>query len=263
MDFRLGPVAAARGYRLAAYETIGSTNAEALARAGAGDPGGLWIVSAHQSAGLGRRGRSWQTPAGNLAASLLLVARERPALPPTFGFVAGLAVVRAIEAVAARGRADLRLKWPNDVLLGGAKLAGILLQSVTLSGGGAALAVGIGVNVHHAPADVPYPATALAGAGFDVSPAALFAALSDAWVEEAERFADGRGFAETRARWLARAAGIGEPVAVSLGRETVRGRFETIDAEGRLLVRIADGGARAVAAGDVHFGQAASETAGA
>src|SRR5687768_16609961 len=146
MAFVLGPAATAGSYRLVSYDTIGSTSTEAMARARAGDPGRLWVASKAQTAGHGRRGRPWQTSTGNLAASLLLALPVGQARSATLGFAAGLALDQAIRAaapgVAVRLALDgldgpqtrLRLKWPNDVLVDGAKVAGILLEAVSLPG---------------------------------------------------------------------------------------------------------------------------------
>jgi BirA family biotin operon repressor/biotin-[acetyl-CoA-carboxylase] ligase len=326
MGFALGPKATASGYRLAAYDTIGSTSTEAMDCARIGDPGRLWVVAREQTAGHGRRGRAWQTARGNLAASLLLRLTE-PRMPAaTLGFVAGLALEQAIRAAAPavsigialdgsepaaagsetlsrrervaaeqpgeglrrsatgleastsapphppasrapspsgrRGDARLRLKWPNDVLVDGAKVAGILLQAVSGPGGADAVVIGIGVNVRHAPADVPYPATSLSACGAETTAEALFEALSDAWVEQDALWDGGRGFPAVRRRWLDHAAGLGGPIAVRLDEDVFRGTFETIDADGRLVVRAPDGATRSIAAGDVHFGAAATAGAG-
>ncbi len=270
MAFALGPAATAGSYRLAAYETIGSTSTEALARARAGDPGRLWVVAKAQTAGHGRRGRPWQTASGNLAASLLLVLPVEQARSATLGFAAGLALDQAIRAaapgVAVRLALDgvdgpqtrLRLKWPNDLLVDGAKVAGILLEAVSLPGGLTAVVIGIGVNVLHAPEHVPYPATSLAACGADVDAEQLFTALAEAWVAQAELWDGGRGFPAVRRHWLERAAGLGAPIAVRLGEAVVRGTFETIDEEGMLVVRTPEGAARKIAAGEVHFGAAAT-----
>jgi len=273
MDFILGQRAAAEGFRVAAFETIGSTSAEAMRRAREGDAGRLWVVAGQQSAGHGRRGRPWATPAGNLAASLLVLL-PRTAGAANLGFVAGLALHRALLAVAPgldvaigldatslgspaqRGR--LSLKWPNDVLLDGGKIAGILLEASALAEGLTAVVIGIGVNVAHKPEGLPYPATSLAGEGAAVTPQQLFAALSDAWVEEDALWAGGRGFSQIRSAWLERASGIGEPVAVQLGEEIVRGTFDTIDEEGRLMVRTGAGALHPITAGEVHFAAAAT-----
>lgn len=272
MDFALGPKAQAAGYRLAAFDTIGSTNAEALARARAGDRGRLWIVSAHQSAGRGRRGKSWGTPVGNLAASVLLIVDATPGVAATLGFVAGLALDEALRRIApelsiaialdgmeGKGRGDrLRLKWPNDVLLDGGKLAGILLEAEPAPEGTLAVVAGIGVNVAKAPDDLPYPATALSALGAGASAADVFTALSDAWAGVERLWDGGRGFATIRGLWLDRAAGIGEEVVVRVGGDSLRGVFETIDGEGRLLIKGSDGVRRTVSAGEVHFGAIAA-----
>jgi BirA family biotin operon repressor/biotin-[acetyl-CoA-carboxylase] ligase len=144
------------------------------------------------------------------------------------------------------------------VLLDDAKVAGILLEAVEQPGRRRGVVIGIGVNVRHAPRDLPYPATSLAESGLETSAEALFAALTDAWVEQEALWSAGRGFQAVRDRWLTRAAGLGAPVSVRLGNDVLRGRFETIDRDGRLIMRNDDGTARAVSAGDVYFGTAAT-----
>lgn len=262
MAFALGPKASAAGYRLAAYDSVGSTSSEALARAALGDEGRLWIVAREQTAGHGRRGRNWQTPAGNLAASLLIAHAKDAGASATLGFAAGLALECAIRSAAGglhplAQSAGIRLKWPNDVLCGGAKVAGILLEGAKAPSGRNAVVIGIGVNVNHAPEGVPYPATSLARCGFRVSAEDLFAALAEAWVDHERLWTDG-GFAALRGRWLERAAGLGSPIAVKVGDEVLRGTFETIDDAGRLIVRGADGSSRQITAGEVHFGAVAT-----
>lgn len=269
MGFELGPVAAAAGYEILAFDRIGSTNAEALNRARAGAHGPLWVVAGEQTAGRGRRGRAWETPTGNLAASLLLTLDAPRPLAATLGFVAGLALNEAVSAVAPSiavrvgvdglddPRARLTLKWPNDVLADGAKLAGILLE-VEPCGDRLAAVIGLGVNVATAPSGLPYPVTALNDLGSFVTAGSLFAALSDAWVRFHLIWDGGRGLGEIRALWLAQAAGLGAPVAVRIGESVLRGKFETLDEEGRLIVLTEDGDRRAVTAGEVHFGAAAS-----
>jgi BirA family biotin operon repressor/biotin-[acetyl-CoA-carboxylase] ligase len=271
MSFALAPTAVQDGYRLDAHETVGSTNALALEHARAGDSGRLWVVASRQEAGRGRRGRAWATPAGNLAATLLLICETELKTAATLGFVAGLALSDALEAVAPElpvavaadgggGPDALRfeLKWPNDVLAGGAKMAGILLESATLADGRAAVAIGIGINVAAHPQDVPYPATSLRALGISCDAATLFLALSDAWSANMRLWDGGRGLPQVRRRWLARAAGLGGDVAVRIGGEVVRGVFETIDEDCRFVIRDRTGGRIAVAAGDVHFGAVAS-----
>lgn len=271
MGFQLAPTASAAGFRLEAHDLVGSTNALALERALAGDPGKLWVVSKKQESGRGRRGRNWATPEGNLAATLLTVLDRDLQYAATLGFVAGLALADALDAVApnarfavgvdggsGRGVKRFELKWPNDVLASGAKLAGILLESTTLPHGRLAVAIGIGVNVVAHPTDVPYPATSLASLGSDVDAETLFLALSDGWSENERLWAGGRGLAAIRRKWLERAAGLGSEVAVRLEGNVVRGVFETIDEDCRFVIRDAKGETVKIAAGDVHFGAVAS-----
>lgn len=274
MAFRLPPSAVAAGYGLRVFEAVGSTNAEALEAAHRGEQGPVWFVSDRQEAGRGRRGRVWATEKGNLAATLLLAPDVEMGSAATLGFVAGLALSDALGAVAPAGRISVapdggtvagqgpqrrfELKWPNDVLASGAKLAGILLESSSLQGGGNALAVGIGVNVVSAPADVPYPATSLAALGANCDAQALFFALADAWTDAMRAWNGGRGLTAIRERWLARAAGLGSEVAVRVEGGVERGLFETIDEDCRFVIRAADGRMIRITAGDVHFGAVAS-----
>ncbi|MDH6232602.1 BirA family biotin operon repressor/biotin-[acetyl-CoA-carboxylase] ligase [Mesorhizobium soli] len=273
MGFQLAPTAAAEGFRLEAHDSVGSTNAIALERAREGDPGRLWVVSKKQESGRGRRGRAWVTPEGNLAATLLLVVDRDLKTAATLGFVAGLALSDALEAVvpgriaiAADGANDGRgnrfeLKWPNDVLAKGAKMAGILLESSMLDANRFALAIGIGVNVVAHPEDVPYPATSLKALGSDCDAETLFLALSDAWSENMRLWNEGRGLELIRQRWLAHAAGLGGQVAVRVEGNIVRGVFETIDEDCRFVIRDDTGAVLKIAAGDVHFGAVASASA--
>jgi len=268
--FKLAPTAAAEGYRLEAHDIVGSTNALALEHARAGDRGNLWVVSKRQESGRGRRGRVWATPHGNLAATLLVVIDGDLKHAATLGFVVGLSLADALDAVVLGGRiavgldgADdgrnrFELKWPNDVLASGAKLAGILLESALLAPGRFAVAVGIGVNVVAHPEDLPYPATSLAALGSSCDAETLFLALSDAWGANARPWAGGNGLAAIRRRWLDRAAGLGGEVAVRIDGNVVRGTFETIDEDCRFVIRDESGARRTIAAGDVHFGAVAS-----
>jgi BirA family biotin operon repressor/biotin-[acetyl-CoA-carboxylase] ligase len=270
MAFALGPKALAAGYRLATYDTTGSTSTEALAWGTLGDPGRLWIVAGEQTAGHGRRGRAWQTPRGNLAASLLIVRPEKCTKSATLGFAAGLALESAIRAcgptigvrigldAASGDDVRLALKWPYDVLLDGAKIAGILLEAVTRQGAHTNVVIGIGVNVRHAPEGIPYPVTSLAECGAKLDAETLFSALAEAWVDQESLWAEGSGFPAIRDHWLQRAAGLGAPIAVRIGEDVLSGTFETIDDDGRLIVRAGDGSSHAVSAGEVHFGAAAT-----
>lgn len=273
MEFRLGPASAAAGFSLLAFDEIGSTNAEGLARARAGVEGPLWVTARRQTAGRGRRGRAWQTPQGNLSASLLLTVNAPRQTAATLGFVAGLALNAAVSEIAPKiavkvgldgldePGSRLTLKWPNDVLADGAKLAGILLEVEELGGGRLGVVIGIGVNVAEVPKDLPYAATCLKDLGAETTAEDLFAALSDAWLRFQLIWDEGRGLSEIRSLWLQQAAGLGAPVAVRLGESVLRGTFETLDEEGRLIVLTEEGVRKTIAAGEVHFGAAASMVA--
>ena len=271
-SFALGPKARAAGYRLRGYDSIGSTNSEAIEAATAGDLGGVWFAARQQTAGRGRRGRQWQSPHGNLAATLLIVPDADPTLGATLGFVAGVSLNRALSAIlpgglvkigidgadALGGRSRIALKWPNDVLADGAKLAGILLEASKLPDGRHAVAIGFGVNIVAAPQGLPYPATSLVDLGVSRTAEDVFEALSDAWIDTFGLWNEGRGIADVLTYWRASAAGLGAPVAVNQDGDILRGIFETIDDAGRLIIRAADDRRIAITAGDVHFGATAS-----
>lgn len=259
MTFALGSHAQSRGYRLISFDSIGSTNEEGLARARAGDPGALWLVTDHQVSGRGRRSRAWISPRGNLAASVLEVIEVTPAVAATLGFAAGVALAEALRSFFV----EAELKWPNDVLLRGAKLSGILLEAENIGEGRMAVVTGIGVNVVGAPQDVPYAAISLAEAGFALSAGQLFSRLSDHWAGTLRLWDRGRGMDALRARWLTFAAGVGGPVSVQVGGRAVTGTFETIDEGGHLIVATADGRRVPIASGEVFFGDATTKSTGA
>ena len=266
MAFSLGPRATSAGYRLAALDSIGSTNAEALRRARAGETGPIWLVTTEQTAGRGRRQRAWLASRGNLASSVLEVIDVSPAVAATLSFVAGLALEAALQTVSLEARmrspdsdnVTFRLKWPNDMLAGRKKLAGILLEGETVTDDRLAVVVGIGINVVAAPEGMPYPVTSLRDLGIDIGAEDLFCALAEAWVKFHGIWDGGRGFGEIRRLWLDRAAGLGQPVSIQSGASAISGLFDTIDEDGCLIVTTSDGKRVPVSAGDVYFGAAAS-----
>jgi BirA family biotin operon repressor/biotin-[acetyl-CoA-carboxylase] ligase len=237
-------------FRVAAYETIGSTNDEAkrLARDGAAE--GLIVWAQQQQSGRGRRGRAWVSPPGNLYISLVLRPRCRAAVAAQLGFVAALGLGEALGEPAP-GSIDLRYKWPNDLLANGKKLAGILLETEMVAGDQPDFVVmGVGVNLASSPRDVTYPATSLAEEGMTaIAPQTAltgfvrhFAPWLARWREE--------GFVPIRTAWLARAKGLGEAVQVRLERGTLDGRFLDLDGDGALLLGMPDG-SRRIAAGEI------------
>jgi BirA family biotin operon repressor/biotin-[acetyl-CoA-carboxylase] ligase len=258
MAFALGPRAAQAGYRLAGYDSIGSTNSEALHRIRSGERGPLWIAARAQTEGRGRRGRAWTTQDGNLAASLLIAVNVPLSMAATLGFVAGLALWRAIEN-CTQGL-SIALKWPNDLLASDRKLAGILLESETIDGH-AAVVIGMGVNVVSAPSDVPFPAQSLAALQQVTSAEHVFAELSDAWIESYALWDNGRGLEAIRSQWLSRAAGLNRDISIRTGDTVLNGIFRTLDEQGRLILQTADGTLVPVTAGDVYFGEATTNSA--
>src|SRR3954468_22511673 len=234
MTFSLGPRATSAGYRLLAFDSVGSTNAEALTRAREGERGPLWFVTSEQTAGRGRRHRPWIAPRGNLASSILEVMEISPTIAATLGFAAGLALEAALRKVsfeaaphwAGSDEMEFALKWPNDLLARNKKLAGILLEAEATAEHRLAVVVGIGTNVVAAPEGTPTPATSLKALGMNVDAETLFRALSDGWAEYRGIWDNGRGFAEIRRLWLARAAGLGQAVAIKTGGTAIEGTFD-------------------------------------
>jgi BirA family transcriptional regulator, biotin operon repressor / biotin---[acetyl-CoA-carboxylase] ligase len=256
---RLDPAAAAAGFRLSDHDTLPSTNTEALALARRGETGPLWVTARQQTAGRGRRGNAWISTPGNLYATLLLCDPAAPENTPELSFVAALAVHDAIGDRASALRENLALKWPNDILCGGAKLAGILIEGETVASG-LAVALGIGVNCMHHPVETAYPATDLATAGAAVSAEDLFFALSSAMARRQAQWQRGVGFQSIRVDWLERAAGIGGEMRVRLPNREFVGRAEALDDRGRLLLRLADGTLQTITAGDVFPFEASERT---
>jgi BirA family biotin operon repressor/biotin-[acetyl-CoA-carboxylase] ligase len=240
------------GVPIFALETVGSTNEEALARAKAGEPGPLWIVARQQSAGRGRRGRPWVSEPGNLYASLLLTDAAPAGAVSGICFVAALALHDALLDVAhGLAPAQIKLKWPNDVLLDGKKIAGILVEGISLADGGMATVAGFGINCRNHPENAAYAATSLAAAGSVVEPHALLTALAGRMSRRLNEWRRGDGFSSIRAAWLARASGVGGPIEVRLPDRTIAGTFEAVDPGGALVLKHGNGMRETIAAGDV------------
>jgi BirA family biotin operon repressor/biotin-[acetyl-CoA-carboxylase] ligase len=239
------------GFRLQVHERVESTNALALVAARGGDDGRLWIVAREQTAGRGRRGRAWASPAGNLYASLLLVDAAEQGVRNTISFVAAVALDQALSDLAGpAAAARLALKWPNDVLCDGRKIAGILVEGEE-SEGRAFTVIGIGVNcIVHPNIEGAFPSGDLRSMGVEVEPGALFPRLAHRMAEMLALWDRGRGFAAIREAWLSRAAGIGGGVRVAVAGAEAVGAFETVDSVGRMVVQLDDGTRRAISAGD-------------
>lgn len=232
------------GYALAQHAELDSTNEEACRLAATGTAGPLWISAARQIAGRGRRGRAWESQSGNLFATLLIPPERPQSEWPTLSFVSSLAVAGMVHGFAPRASATL--KWPNDVLLEGRKVAGILLERC-----GPALAIGIGVNLAHFPPNTEFPATAIAAHATPPTPEDALTVLAAAFAPWYERWRGG-GFAAVKDHWLAGAAGLGAPIRARLVHEEQTGLFEGIDDNGALLLRQGET-LRTVTAAEVFF----------
>jgi BirA family biotin operon repressor/biotin-[acetyl-CoA-carboxylase] ligase len=242
---QLDPIVAAAGVRLIAHDSIGSTNTEACALARGGERGTLWITAQRQTAGRGRRGNVWVSEPGNLFASLLLldVPKGRAG---ELAFVAGLAVYDAVAELAPPVASRLALKWPNDVLLGGAKLAGMLIEAENTWA-----VVGIGINCVHHPEQTGQAAIDLKKAGAPLSAETVFTRLSKTMLVRLRQWGKGAGFSAVRSDWLIRAAGVGQIIRVRLAGKELTGHFQGLDESGHLLLRLADGSIQAVSSGEV------------
>jgi BirA family biotin operon repressor/biotin-[acetyl-CoA-carboxylase] ligase len=231
-------------FRLIEHSRLDSTNEEALRLAAAGAPAGTLVWAREQTAGRGRRGRTWDSPLGNLYCSVVL----RPGPSKETAQLSFAAAVALAEALADAGGLMARVKWPNDLMIGGRKIAGILLEKAA---GGNAVVAGTGVNV----SSCPEGATCLANIGSSAGVTDVLAAYAPAlerWIAIWET----EGFAPVRASWLARAAGVGSPIEVRLAAETLSGTFEALDDDGALV--LSGGGLRRrITAGDVFLSSAA------
>jgi BirA family transcriptional regulator, biotin operon repressor / biotin---[acetyl-CoA-carboxylase] ligase len=244
----IDPKAGASGVRHIALESTGSTNNEALKLARGGERKPVWITAQRQSSGRGRRGSTWVSAPGNLYATLLLPQPSTPDVAPQLSFVAALALHDALSECAPQLGPMFKVKWPNDLLLGQDKLAGILIEGE--SAPAFAVAIGFGVNCVNHPIDTFYPATDLLVGGAIVRPHALFEALTTAMQRRLAQWQRGEGFMSIRADWMARAAGLGQDIRVKLPERELYGRFEGLDEVGRLLLT-GSRGVEIVTAGEV------------
>ncbi|HEY0832935.1 MAG TPA: biotin--[acetyl-CoA-carboxylase] ligase [Azospirillum sp.] len=242
------------GFRVVGFGTVGSTNDEAKTLARSGQPERTVVWALRQESGRGRRGRAWTSPEGNLYTSTIL----RPGVPAAVGaqmsFVAALAIADTAATFVPQ-RAQVRCKWPNDVLVEGRKVAGILLESEAGEGGVLEwLVLGVGINLRHHPEGTEYAATSLAAEGAEeTGPAAVLEVYAQHLNRWYERWRT-QGFAPIRAAWLSRAVGLGGPVIVRLADQTLHGTFVDLDSDGVLLLDREDGtGRQRIAAGDVFF----------
>jgi BirA family biotin operon repressor/biotin-[acetyl-CoA-carboxylase] ligase len=238
------------GYDRHVFDTLDSTLSEA-ARMLPHLSGPAWIMTPEQTAGRGRRGRPWAAVRGNFAGTLVMRRQEEPAIAALRSFVTSLALYRTFEAVTGQPDA-FALKWPNDVLMRGGKVAGILLEST-----GDHLMIGIGVNLLHAPdrgeveARAVPPVSLAADLGVEVTPEDFLDTLAAEYAVLEDQFTT-HGFAPVRRAWLDHAARLGEVITARTMRDETMGTFEDIDDQGNLILRTA-AGLVPITAADVFF----------
>jgi BirA family biotin operon repressor/biotin-[acetyl-CoA-carboxylase] ligase len=247
---QLHKLVADAGVRLIVHESIDSTNAAALRLAREGARESTWIVAREQTAGRGRRGRQWHSPQGNLYATLLLIGPCPPERASQLSLVAGVALHDAIVDLAPQVAGQLTLKWPNDLIIGTAKVAGILVEGEG-SGGNFSAAIGIGVNCRAHPDRLDYPTTDLATASALVPAEEVFDGLSRAMAERLAQWNGGEGFDSVRAAWLARAPNPGRPIRVRTAEAHIDGTFAGLGARGELLLQLQSGAVRAITSAEV------------
>lgn len=236
------------GHAVRRFDRIDSTNLEARRLADQGECGPLWLVAEEQTGGRGRLGRAWVSEPGNLYATFLFSIAEGPQAAAQVSFVAALAVHDMV--LALRPAVSPRIKWPNDVLIGGAKFCGVLPEVV--GSAPTRIAIGCGVNVAHAPDGTPYPVTALGG-GLRLD--AVLGELDSSLTRRLTEWDEGRGFAEIREAWSARALGLGTEVAATAGPTQVTGTFKGLAADGALILESGDGTLIPIHAGEVSFAE--------
>jgi BirA family biotin operon repressor/biotin-[acetyl-CoA-carboxylase] ligase len=236
---------------LVLFDEIDSTNLEARRRAESGHPDPAWLMARRQSAGRGRRGRAWASPQGNLYLTYLGASARPLGDIALFGFVAAVALADTVDAFLGAARA--RLKWPNDVMIDGAKCAGILPESGALSDQRHWFCIGMGVNLASKPEGLAYRVSCLAEFGAAPAVDAFAADLRTRLQDWSWRF-ETDGFAPIRAHWLARAHGLGETVTAQIGETRISGECIDMGDDGALILRLANGAVQRISAGEVSFG---------
>ncbi|MGQ7791925.1 biotin--[acetyl-CoA-carboxylase] ligase [Faunimonas sp. B44] len=239
--------------RRVALKSVGSTNDEAMALALSGAAMPVWVTAERQERGRGRLGATWVSEDGNLYASHAFVGQYPPSAFMQLPIVAALAARDAIVAVLPeRLQPQVRIKWPNDVLIDGRKVAGILAESRGTRDGRSAIVIGFGFNVAHHPAETRHPASDLSAFGVTVSAEDLFGALARSLADALAAWNEGSGFASLCARWNAHAERVNDTITVRLPRETLVGRFLGLDSSGQLRL-LRHGREELISAGDVFF----------
>ncbi len=229
------------------YDSVGSTNDEAHARLAGGELQSAWIAAAEQTSGKGRLGRHWVSRPGNLYASLVWPSGAEPKRLVSLSLVAGLAVRDAV--IEAGVTEPVQLKWPNDVLVGGSKVSGVLIETMTRPSGNVAV-IGCGINLSHHPDGTRWPATDLSVSGIEIEPRDMLEILRGAMASRLQQWADGTGLAVVHADWLGAALGRGDRISVAGGKQGV---FTGLSDAGALQLTLDDGSLWTHHAGDVEW----------
>lgn len=240
-------------FRHEALADVTSTNTVCMDMARAGDPGNVWVTARRQLGGRGRRGRAWISEAGNLYASLLLIDPAPVSAMGSLPIAVALALYRAIADEMPWATDRIQIKWPNDVLVDGAKVSGILIEAENLADGRHAVVIGCGVNIAHRPDNPLYPAMTLNEAGATSSPESLFAHLMQELAKVLVDWDEGRGVARVVDEWKRHVKGIGSDITVNLTDRSISGTFSAIEDDGRLVLQLPSGEVIRIASGDVFF----------
>jgi BirA family transcriptional regulator, biotin operon repressor / biotin---[acetyl-CoA-carboxylase] ligase len=235
------------------YASIDSTNLEARRVFEAGERGPLFLLADEQTAGRGRLDRNWASLRGNCYSTLIFPLDAEIPVVPQIGFVVALAVA---DVVRKHIKCNPQLKWPNDVLVKGAKIAGILCE--VLSTQPLTIAIGCGINVAHAPTGLSYPATCLAAEGATTTRDEVFQSYRFAIAHWLDIWKNGQNFPAIRTAWTSLAIGIGETITMTSGTQRLTGTFETITEQGAVMLKPALGPPHILHAGDVHIPSLAS-----
>jgi BirA family transcriptional regulator, biotin operon repressor / biotin---[acetyl-CoA-carboxylase] ligase len=230
------------------YATIDSTNLEAHRLFATGQREPLFLLADEQTAGKGRLDRNWASLRGNCYSTLVLPLHTSVSTVPQIGFVTALAVADLVRGLS---KAEPKLKWPNDVLVQGAKIAGILSEVLSIAP--LTIAIGCGINVAHAPVGLAYPATCLNAEGAHLDRDTVFQAYRKALAQRINIWDNGLGFATIRAAWVQQAIGIGEIATMTIGTQHLTGTFEGLTEQGAVVLKPADGPPYILHAGDLHI----------
>ncbi|MCL6230093.1 biotin--[acetyl-CoA-carboxylase] ligase [Bartonella bilalgolemii] len=261
MVYVLSDFAQKQGYDIESYESVDSTNLVAQQKAYSGHHGYLWIVANEQTQGRARRGRIWSSPKGNLYSSLLLIDDIIDQTAAQLSFVAGVSMLEAIKQfIKNEEQANniVSLKWPNDILLKGAKSCGILLELFKLTSQKYALVIGIGMNVEYHYEDAPYPTSSIKNIGLSIDKKELFMALTQYFAENYLLWKQPCGCDIIRKKWLLSCSHLGQHIKVISDERIIEGIFDGLDCDFNCIVKQKNGQQAIITSGDVHFGLAAS-----